>query len=71
MKSERVNRMAALALALVWIIAGTLGLVLGILGRLWVLPVVGCLAIGYGVLWLRVSRRGKRLGWREAFWPWK
>jgi hypothetical protein len=57
------NRYVAAALAAVWISAGVAALVLGVLRERWIPVVLAPLAIGYGLLWVRVAVTGRRLDW--------
>jgi len=67
----RLNRIVALVLAAIWLAAGTLAGVLGVVRRRWLLIAVGIIAIWYGVLWIRVACKGRQLRWRETLWPWR
>jgi hypothetical protein len=71
LKLTRINRIVALVLALIWLIAGTTAVVLGFMQRRLLLPALGTVAIWYGLLWLRVFREGKQLQWRDALRPWR
>ena len=59
------GRSVAALLALVWFTAGTLAIVLGVRRGYWVAPVLGLLAVVYGMVWARVARTGRRLRWRK------
>jgi hypothetical protein len=64
-------RVIGALLALVWLCAGVLVLVLGIIEQHWLLAVVGLLAGWYGVIWIYVAKTGRRLTTlREALTPW-
>jgi hypothetical protein len=56
----------ALVLAVIWLSAGTLAVVLGLLKRRWLPPVLGMIAIWYGLIWVRVFRERKQLRWPEG-----
>jgi hypothetical protein len=71
MKLSKINRLVALVLALIWLLAGALTVVLGLVKRQWLLPALGVFAFWYGLVWLRVVREGRQLRWREALWPWR
>ena len=60
------GRIVAAALAVVWIGAGAAAIVLGAFRRYWVPLLFGPLAVGYGVLWIRVARTGRKL---DGPWP--
>jgi hypothetical protein len=66
-----VNRVTALVLALVWLCAGVVAVVLGGLHARWLLAACGVFAIGYAVLWLRVVARSRPLSWRDIGAPWR
>jgi hypothetical protein len=58
------DRTVAGILAAVWIAAGLAGLAIGLWLRPALLPVLlSPLALGYGWLWLRVARTGRRQHW--------
>ena len=71
MKLTKINRLVALVLALIWLVAGALVLVLGVVKRQWLLPVLGGFALWYGLVWLWVVRQGRQISWRQALWPWR
>ncbi len=58
------NRIVAAVLAVVWLAAGSAAIVLAVAGRYWPGLVLGPLAIGYGLLWVRVAYLGRRVRWR-------
>ena len=60
------GRLLAGILAVTWIGAGTAAFVLGVFRHLWVPLLLGPLAVGYGALWIRVARTGRKL---DAPWP--
>ena len=60
------GRILAGILAVTWIAAGTAAFVLGVFRHLWVPLLLGPLAVGYGALWIRVARTGRKL---TALWP--
>ena len=66
-----VNRAVALALALVWLCAGTMGTILGFAGGRLLLVILSLVAIAYAILWFRVVARSRLLTWRELAWPWR
>lgn len=71
MKLSRTNRIVALALALIWIIAGIGAVALGLNGRRWMLLLIGMVAIWYGFVWVRVVREARKLQWSEALRAWR
>jgi hypothetical protein len=66
-----VNRIVALALALVWLSAGTAALVVGLLYGRWLLTVIAVFALWYAILWFRVAARSHLLTWSELAAPWR
>jgi len=60
------DQLLAFALALLWIAAGVVGIVLGLHRGRWTALVVGIFALGYGIVWLRAARVGRRLTLAEA-----
>ncbi|HYY62161.1 MAG TPA: hypothetical protein VE756_12275 [Burkholderiales bacterium] len=50
-------------MAAVWIAAGVAALVFGLLRAHWIPVVLAPLAIGYGIIWVRVARTGRQLQW--------
>jgi hypothetical protein len=71
LKLNKANRIVALVLGLIWIGAGIVIVALGLSKRRWVLPVLGAVAIWYGMVWIRVMREGRRLQWLEALRLWR
>jgi predicted branched-subunit amino acid permease len=70
-KISNVNRAIALALALVWLGAGVVGIVLGLIHDQVLLVGFALFAISYAVLWFRVVTRSRLLSWRELIVPWR
>lgn len=70
-KLNMANRMVALALALIWIIAGLAVVALGLSKGRWLLLPIGTVAVWYGLMWIRVVREGRRLQRSEALRPWR
>jgi len=70
-KLSRLNRFVALLLALTWLAAGCLAVVLGFASGHWLVATGGFLAIVYGLLWLRVVIRSRLLSWQEFIMPWR
>ena len=68
---NRVNRSAALLLALTWLCAGSVAIVFGFASGQWLLVIGGFPAIVYGALWMRVAARSRLLSWREFIAPWR
>jgi hypothetical protein len=66
-----VDRVIALALTLVWIGAGAIGIWFGLRHGSWAGFIIGALAVWYGIVWARVVRKGSRLHWRESIWLWR
>ena len=71
LKLNSANRITALVLALIWITAGIVGVVLGLSKRRWFFAALAMVAIGYGLLWIRVMCQGRKLKWSEALLPWR
>lgn len=70
-QSPRRFRIVSASLAAVWLCAGVVALVAGVMERGWLLIVVGVAALWYGVIWVQVARRGRLLTSREALMPWR
>ena len=70
-KLSTVNRTIALAVAIVWLGAGVVGIVLGLIHDQLLLVVLALFAISYAVLWFRVVARSRLLTWRELVVPWR
>ena len=70
-KLSRANRAIALALAVVWLGAGVVGIVLGLINGQLLVVVLALFAISYAVLWFRVVARSRLLTWRELIVPWR
>lgn len=70
-KLSSVNRAIALALAVVWLGAGVVGIVLGLIHGQLLVVVLALFAIFYAVLWFRVVARSRLLTWRELVVPWR
>jgi hypothetical protein len=70
-KLSRLNRFAAMLLALVWLAAGCVAGVLGFASGHWWVVTGGFLAIVYGLLWMRVAVRSRLLSWQEFTMPWR
>lgn len=66
-----VNRAIALALAVVWLGAGVVGIVLGLIHGQLLLVLLALFAISYAVLWVRVVAHSRLLTWRELVAPWR
>jgi hypothetical protein len=62
-KFGAANHIVAGLLAIIWLAAGAVALVIAAAARQWLGLVLGGLAVGYGVLWIRVARTGTRLRW--------
>jgi hypothetical protein len=58
------GRWVAGILAAVWIASGTAVIV--IMHRDWLAIVLGLVAIAYGLVWVEVTRTGRRFRWRRA-----
>lgn len=63
-KMKLLNRSVAAVLALIWIAAGFVGLLISISKSQIILVIISLLAIAYGGLWLRVAQKGRRLDWQ-------
>ena len=66
-----VNRMVALALAVIWLSAGIGAIVFGFIHARWLVVVLGVFALSYAMLWFRVASRRRLLTWAELFVPWR
>ena len=64
------DRIIAVALAAVWIVASTTAILLSFRRGHWSVLLVGVLGLCYGLLWLRAARTGRRLH-GEELWPWR
>jgi hypothetical protein len=64
-------RIVGALLAVVWLGAGVAGIMAGAAAQKWLLVLVGFVALWYGVIWVYVARRGRRLTIREALTPWR
>lgn len=71
LKLNTANRITALVLALIWITAGIVAVVLGLSKRRWFFAALATVAIWYGLMWIRVVRQGRKLQWSEALLPWR
>ena len=63
------DRVIAVALTVVWIGASLTAILLGFSGRHWTVGLIGIFGLGYGLLWLKAAYVGRRLRWKEVFWP--
>lgn len=70
-ESPRTIRLVGGLLAFVWLGAGLGAVVLGVGRSRGLLVGLGLVAFGYGLLWARVARLGRRLTLREAWPPWR
>ena len=70
-KLSDVNIAIALALAFVWLGAGVVGIVFGLINDQVLLVGLALFAISYAVLWFRVVTRSRLLTWRELIVPWR
>jgi len=70
-QSPRTVRVVGGLLAVVWLCAGLVALVIGVFTPRWLLVVVGLAALWYGVVWVFVVRQGRQLTAREALMPWR
>ena len=68
-KLSNLNRAIALTLAVVWLDAGVVGIVLGLIHGQLLLVVPALFAISYAVLWFRVVARSRLLTWRDLVVP--
>ena len=60
------GRPLAALLAAVWIAGGIAVIVLGLRHGRWFVLLLGPLCVGYGLLWARVARTGRRLRWPRS-----
>jgi hypothetical protein len=58
---RRAERGVALLVAVVWLVAGALAVVLGLQRRAALPVLLGAAAAWYGLVWVRVVRTGRRL----------
>jgi hypothetical protein len=70
-KLSNLNRAIALALAVVWLGVGVVGIVLGLKHGQLLLVVLAVCAISYAILWFRVVARSRLLTWRDFVVPWR
>jgi len=70
-QSPRTVRVVGGLLAVVWLCAGSVALVIGVFTPRWLLVVVGLAALWYGVVWVFVVRQGRQLTAREVLMPWR
>lgn len=70
-KVSGVNRAIAIVLAVVWMVAGIAGLILGFNQGRMVVVMVALVAVAYSLLWFRVVARSRLLTWREFAAPWR
>ncbi len=68
---RRYERLLAVILAVVWIGGGIAALVIGIARNGWAVMAMALLAIGYGVVWLRVAARARLYEPGELLMPWR
>ena len=66
-----VNRAVAFALAAIWLSAGAAAIFFGLMQSRWTLVVAGLFALGYSLLWLRVTARKRLLTWTDVVVPWR
>jgi hypothetical protein len=70
-KLNGFDRVVALVLAVIWLVAGLAGFVAGITYGRWLLGVLGLLALAYAALWLRVVMQSRLLTWRGIMTRWR
>ena len=70
-QSPRTVHLVSGLLALVWLGAGFAAIVIAVNTSRWLPGVIGAVAIGYGLLWVRVVRLGRQLTLRETLMPWR
>jgi len=70
-ESPRVVRVVGGLLAMVWLCAGLVAIIAGLVAQRWLLLVVGLVALWYGVIWAHAAAQGRRLTPREALTPWR
>lgn len=66
-----MSRSVAALLALVWIGAGGVSLILALVHARWLLALLAVVAILYGIAWARVAARGRLLRPRDLATPWR
>jgi hypothetical protein len=60
---NRASRTVAVVLGVIWIVAGVTAGLYGVVQRRWPALLLSPLAVGYGFMWVRVARTGRRLQW--------
>ena len=70
-QSPRTVRIVSALLALVWLGAGFVAIVMAVNTSRWLLGVIGVAALFYGLLWVRVVHLGRQLTVREALMRWR
>ncbi|HEY2862057.1 MAG TPA: hypothetical protein VGK37_00375 [Casimicrobiaceae bacterium] len=70
-KLDGANRVLAFVLAFVWLAAAISAIVSGVTRMRPTLVVLGVLALGYAVLWMRVAATRRLLTWSELAVPWR
>jgi hypothetical protein len=66
-----VTRIVAGVLAAIWIGGGVFGLAFALAQRRALAFLCGIAAIWYGLIWIRVAREGRLLGWSRGLLPWR
>jgi len=70
-KLSGAERLTAFVLAGIWVAAGLTAIYCGVRLHRWALAVPGFAGLWYGILWVLVTCRGRRLHWTEALRPWR
>lgn len=66
---SRLDRGIAVGLAVIFIAAGIIGIVMGVARYQWMFVLVTLASIWWGAVWMRVAVKGRRLQFRELLWP--
>jgi hypothetical protein len=66
---SRLDRGIAAGLAVIFIVAGIIGVVIGLASSRWVMDLVGLISIWWGCIWMGVACKGRRLQSCELLWP--
>lgn len=66
---SRLDRGVAVGLAVIFIAAGIIGVVLGVAKDQWLSILVALASIWWGSVWVHVAVKGRRLQFGELLWP--
>ncbi|MEO5829528.1 MAG: hypothetical protein ABIQ36_03065 [Rhodanobacter sp.] len=65
------NRLVAALLAIIWVLAGTVGFIVTVRSGQWWWALLGVCAFWYALVWVRVVVKARLLTWQEATMPWR